>query len=286
MNLLEKIELIINTFLLRLGNLIGQGFLAIIPAPLKRGIYRVTHQREQILLQLKQAPAQLKAASLRVIPQIRPFLQSLNLKQKLKHTYQEALRDYQIQKSAQINNLKKFALAPVLIISKWLQGLSAGQTLLLLSFSAASFLAGINIFFTSQRMLGQQHDASRAPASTPEDITYDRATYYKENTRHFNLSNLRLPVYVAELNELKSVDIDFTAIVSNRQSRQFLEKHEFQLRDHLILEMEPLIASFPLLDEGKEVIRDKVHQEINLFLQAHKIQGEVSKLRLTYILAN
>ena len=74
--------------------------------------------------------------------------------------------------------------------------------------------------------------------------------------------------------------------MSNRLSRMKLEKLEFQLRDHLVLNIEPMIAAFPLEDEGKEIIREKLTMEIHDFMKTHNIEGEVKDLKLVYILAN
>jgi len=65
-----------------------------------------------------------------------------------------------------------------------------------------------------------------------------------------------------------------------------LEKLEFQLRDHLILNVEPMLASFPLEEEGKQILREKLTMEINDFLSERKIVGEVKEIKLIYILAN
>jgi flagellar basal body-associated protein FliL len=285
MKFLFKIENAINASLIRLGNRMLQLLGALIPAKLRGWMHQLLSRRQHYKNQIKQSPALLKALALELLPKLKTLLQTINIKQKLQHTYGQALAEYNSKKAQQLGHLKKVVMVPVLLFSKWLEGLSVGQSLLLLSFSAASMLAGLNIVSTSQRMTGQK-DTGRTPASLEEEVAYDRPGYYKEKTKHLSVTNLRLPVYVAEVNELKSVDIDFTATVSTRRARQFLDKNEWQLRDHLISEMEPLIASFPLEDEGKEVIRHKIHAEINEFLKLHNIDGQVTKLRLTYILAN
>ena len=42
----------------------------------------------------------------------------------------------------------------------------------------------------------------------------------------------------------------------------------------------------PLVDEGKEILRQKLMQEINTFLKSRQIEGYVQDLKLTYILGN
>jgi hypothetical protein len=174
---------------------------------------------------------------------------------------------------------------PFLVVAQWVQGLSPAQALLLLGFSGASILSVIGIGFSGHKLAKNHLDDGRAPASVDE-ILYERPGYYKKQTRHFEVSNFRLPVYVAQVNEVRSVDIDFTATMSNRNAKMYLEKREFQLRDHLINNIEPSVSSFPLEEEGKEIIRKKVWMEINDYLKENKIEGEVTELKITYVLAN
>jgi flagellar basal body-associated protein FliL len=53
-----------------------------------------------------------------------------------------------------------------------------------------------------------------------------------------------------------------------------------------LLNLEPILPSLPLDDEGKEIIRQKLINEINQFLKKHNIEGHVEEVRITYILAN
>jgi flagellar basal body-associated protein FliL len=284
MNFLSKIENAINAFLLRVGALLLKLVHTIMPKGLAHYWQQLMLRKEQWLALAKQSPALVKTWAMAAVPRLKSFLQSLDLKSKFQRTYQDALTDYQSKKTQRLGRLRKIVLAPVIIISKWLEGLSATQAVVLMTFSAASFLAGIYIISSTRQLAS--HGEGRTPASLEDEVTFDRPAYYKEQRKHFKLTNMRLPVYVAKVNELKSVDVDFTAIVSNRRARFFLEKKEFQLRDHLISQMEPLVAEFPLVEEGKEVVRDKLEEEINLFLKLHNVEGHVTKLRLTYILAN
>jgi flagellar basal body-associated protein FliL len=193
------------------------------------------------------------------------------------------------QAGHKISKLKQILLAPFLIVGQWLQGLTAAQTVILLGSTAASVLAAINIFFSSHRVLESHQYGYRSPASMEfeeEEVVYERPDYYKQEFRHLQLTNVRLPVYVTDINELKHIDIDFTATLSNRMGRMMMERLEFQLRDHLILEVEPMEVNSPLGDEGKDILKQKLMQEINTFLKSRQIEGYVQDLKLTYILGN
>lgn len=283
MSLLEKIETLLNALLFKLGAL----FLKLIPAPIKNKCAVIQQKFQNVLSWLKPLPMQLIKRLIEFVKSLKSQAGALNVKAKLSETYALALARYK-EKSpgAKQSQFKKILFAPFLVIGQWLNGLSVGQSMLLMTFSAGSFLAVLGIFFSGHRLATGQGEGMRAPASVPEEVAYERPEYYKKQTRHFNVVNLRLPVYFAKVNEIKSVDIDFTATLSNRYSKLFLEKNEFHLRDHLILQLEPSVSSFPLQDEGKDILRDKILSEVNEFLRQNEVDGHVEELKITYVLAN
>jgi flagellar basal body-associated protein FliL len=286
MGLLEKIENAINHLLILVGELILRGLKKLMPPKVHSYIAKIFQWPGIAWASLKEIPKIIKAALPGLAGRIKSSLMSYDYKGKLLESYRSGMDRYEKSKpGARITGFKKALLGPLVIFGQWISGLSATQTLVLMGFTAASFLSAITIFSSGQRLL-YNSDQSRAPASVEEDISYDRPDYYKKQNRHLELTSIRLPVYFAELNEVKSVDIDFSATLSNRLSRMQLEKLEFQLRDHLILNIELMVASFPLEEEGKIILRDKLIVEINEFMKAQKLEGEVKELKLIYILAN
>lgn len=282
MGLIEKIENLINLLLIKLGELLYK----LVPLPIKRLLLKLQIWCAGFFEQLKRLPHLTKIFILFLLQKSKDTFAAIDFKAIFSDSYKKAMEQYKEKSKSNSGKLKTFFLAPFLVVGQWLQGLSTSQSLLLLVFSAASLLAVIGISFSGNRLVDHHIDAQRAPASIEEDVPYERPQYYKKQTRHFEITNLRLPVYIAQVNEIRSVDIDFTATLSNRNSRMFLEKKEFQLRDHLILQIEPSVASFPLEEEGKEIIKRKLLIEINDFLKLHEVEGEVTELKITYVLAN
>jgi flagellar basal body-associated protein FliL len=277
MNFLNKIENFINFLLIRLFELC----LKLVPVPVKKLFSQISNQ----LSRIKELPGLAKKFALWLFTYVKGAALSMNYKEVFLETYKKSLAEYKTRSSKGMGAFKKIFLMPFLMMGHWLQGLNALQSMLLLGFTTASILSVIGIGFSGKRLL-ENNFGSRAPASVEDEITYDRPAYYKKETKHFEVTNFRLPVYFAKVNEVRSVDIDFVATTSNRQSRMFLEKKEFQLRDHLILNVEPSVASFPLEEEGKEIIRKKLHMELNDYLRTHHVDGEVVELKITYVLAN
>lgn len=254
MNLLEKLESAINNFLFLIGDHCNRIFVKIIPADVLNFFHRFIENLKAFFVRLR-AKANL-----------------LSFKDKLNPT-----ENFSISQTA--------LMAPILL-GQFLKGLSVTQTIVLLGFTSASILSGISMIFSAYSILGKHSIESRNPASVKAEVEYERPNYYKKPSRFFELNSLRLPIYFANLNELRTVDIDITATLSNRLARMKIEKLEFSLRDHLILNVEPMLASFPLEEEGKAILRKKIKMEINQFMKDNKIEGEVSELKLIYLLAN
>jgi len=288
MDFFNKIEDLVNKLIFRLQAFCLQLVQKLTPQKVKRLIEKVLELKLFVLSWIKTRPAflknwlALKAAALKV------FLASLNLKARLQATYQAALaknKSSDAEVKGKLQQIKKIFMAPVLVVSHWLQGLTAMQSALLVGFTAASVLSIFSISFSGQRLL-KNMKGSRAPASVIEDEAFPRPVYYKKQVRHLEFTAVRLPVFLPEVNELRSVDIDFMATLSNREAKNWLSKHEFKLRDFLIHQFEPVKAGFPLEDEGKEIIRQKLQAELNEFLKEIKIDAHVTELKLTYVLAN
>lgn len=287
MGLIEKLENLINKILLHIGEVFARIMLKIIPAPVLSFFSKIKHA----VVWLKNLPKLILKSIPTFLAGVKNFAKGFNFKVKLKETQALALAQYaksQDQGSAKISGLKKAVLMPFLIMGQWLKDLSVMQTLMLVGFSVASLFAGVSVIYTGNKLLTKYQNANRAPASVEvvEEVKSDRPDYYKQETRRFDVGALRLPVFFANINQLRSVDIDFSATLSNRMAKMKLEKLEFQLRDHLILQVEPMTADFPLVEEGKDILKDKIHREINDFMKLNQIEGEVQTVKLTYILSN
>lgn len=287
MGLIEKLENLINKLLLHLGEIFSRALMKIIPAPVLRLFAKIM----AAALWLKNLPMLIIKGLPTFIATAKSFAKGFDFKAKLKETHQLAMASYakgQDQGSAKLSGLKSALLTPFLMLNEWIKGLSVAQTCVLLGFTAASVLAGVGVIYNSNKIITQYAKENRAPASVAveEEITSDRPEYHKQQNRRFDMMGVRLPVFFSTLNQLRSIDVDFSADLSNRLARMKLEKLEFQLRDHLILEVEPMVAAFPLEEEGKDILKDKLRREIKDFMVTNGIEGEVKEVKLTYILAN
>jgi len=285
MDFITKIEELINNVLIKIAEVLIKTFFKITP---KKFIRIFTHFKEtlaELKIFLKNLPKNLIQKSILIFKDVKSKLFTINYKEKVLILISRFKSFYQDHYVKQTNKIKFLLRIPFTLISGWLKGLTPTQSILLLSLTAASILATLSIISTGNRLVDISR-TKRSPASVENKLEYDRPKYYKKEAKHILMASIRLPVYSGDVNNLKTVDIDFNATLSNRQTRNSLEKLEFQLRDHLILKLEPQIADFLLLEEGKEIIREKIHEEIDEFLKERKLNGYVTEVKITYILAN
>jgi flagellar basal body-associated protein FliL len=189
------------------------------------------------------------------------------------------------QKSKQHSPLKAVIVAlsvPFGYLFQWASTLKPAHFVILFVFTTASVLSLMGIMIQSKRML-QDESAARAPASA--ELAYSRPAYHKIDQREISFNNVKIPVYITGINELRALIIDFSLVTSNRATKRWLEKNEFQMRDHLIQTLEPVLPSFPMTEEGRSMITDKLKDELNVFLINHNVEGEINEARLVYILA-
>jgi flagellar basal body-associated protein FliL len=285
MGLITKLEEFINRLLLALGGFLLGVVKRLTPARVKKLLTAFQLWRAGLGLKLKAAPALILTWVQKKIQAVKDSLAAINIKEQLKEAYERALPDSK-EKISGFQRALVLLLAPFNMFRIWLSGLSVGQSLLLIAFTGASFLGMIGIFWSGQKLASKHLEEGRTPASLEELELYDRPNYYKKERRHLDITNLHLPVYMANVNELKTVSIDFTATLSTRESRMYLNKYEHVLRDHLIHHIEQIVADFPLQDEGKEILRKKLEVEINAFLKEHGMEGKVTEVQITYVLAN
>lgn len=281
-----KLEDLINNLIIRLGELAMKLFRKLTPTKVMAFYNSCISAVSYVIKNFKSLPVKGKVWAIDFLKRIKAKLLAIDYKGKILESYQAGQTFYKAQSAKGAGKFKALVITPVMLVASWLKGLTPLQSVMLITFTAASFLSGVTIVSEGRRIMAHNKSINRAPASEEDLFKYDRPDYYKKDQRHVLLSNIRLPVYVAKVNELRSVDIDFTATVTNRHARIFLEKYEFQLRDFLILHIEPLIASFPLEEEGREVLRKKIWLEIDNFLKERNVEGHVLEVKITYILAN
>lgn len=123
----------------------------------------------------------------------------------------------------------------------------------------------------------------RTPASIQKYDDKPEYRMYKKRTA--TIFKIQVPIYRDKLKGVRNITIDFTVRTSTRFAKQYLEFHTQKLKDYFFTRVEPVISSFPLEEEGKIVLKEKINDELNNFLMQENVEGVVEEVNLIYSMA-
>ncbi|MCK6595999.1 MAG: hypothetical protein L6Q33_12435 [Bacteriovoracaceae bacterium] len=110
--------------------------------------------------------------------------------------------------------------------------------------------------------------------------------YHLASLRQYKFENVSLQLLLEDTKRNKQVYIEFVTQTKNREGVQILKHHDVEVKDYLMMNVEPVVPGLPLDDEGKRIIRDKIKFEINNYLKHHHLETEVEDVFIDYILAS
>lgn len=255
--------------------------VAITPLPIKKFFFTVKlkHKHSKIWISITPKLAQRKIGRLQ--ESITDAIRAIDVK--------DTLHSIEDKKNAFVSStplvIKRYLLIFSHLLQKPFSGFTPKQKFALIFCSLASLGAVALIYFQTSRIFVENTKHLRAPASV-EALEFDRPEYYKKELKRAQFYGLRIPLYFPEVNQLQTVTIDFSVSFNNRIGRVFIEKKEFPVRDHIIRSLEPVLAKHSLDEEGKIIIKDKIAQEIQEFLDHHQIPSQVDDVTIVYLLAN
>lgn len=283
MELLNKLEDLINRLLFWLASKVTDLLTRLTPPPVWNFFARVLGYCKQAVLFIKNLPQWFKA-------KLAEFKSRPKLKIDYKGVLAQAIDAGQkaFKKSKDQTPFKAIfsALgAPFVFLFVWAQSLKPQHFMLLFFFTTASLLSIFGIALNTKTILKKEFFGARNPASAPIE-GYNRPDYYKKETREVSFSSVKVPVYIQGINELRALMVDISIITSNRSTRAWIERKEFSMRDHLVLTLEPVVPTFPLTDEGRTMLTEKIKDELNIFLRQHSVDGDVQEVRLVHILGH
>lgn len=212
--------------------------------------------------------------------------QAQGLKDKMHNSIQEGrkARYNKLGIAAGIVALLEWALMPlykkIALIFTTMQPATLASGIVLMTVSG---IAGIGIYNNSHKIVEEAGLVERAPAAIEKPDP--RPKYYKRNEKELLVSNVVVPSYIEGRASLRKLEIDFTIISSNRYIREYFFDNSYLLEDVLNSKIEPIIPGFPLGDEGKLILKDKIRSELNLLLKRMKIEGSIESIYISSILA-
>lgn len=107
--------------------------------------------------------------------------------------------------------------------------------------------------------------------------------------RVFEVKDVYMPVYIQSAAAMKSLYMDFAFESSNRYIKAFFEQiygvNQRLIQNKINTSIEPVVPEFPLKEEGKRIIKEKVKKDMNDLLKELGIKGEVEEVYIKNILA-
>lgn len=181
-----------------------------------------------------------------------------------------------------------FIFTPILLkIKSWIVNLSPKMILGSTVATTVVMLSSISIYTQSKKISDESTSQAREPASEVDNATEasKRKAYYKLEEKRFTITHVTMPVYIESVNTYKSLSIDFTFISSNRYIKSYFDRNRHLIKDRLNSTIQPVIPEFPLEEEGKAIIKDKIQKELNILIKEMDIKGEIKEVYINSILA-
>lgn len=180
-----------------------------------------------------------------------------------------------------------FLTPPLIKLKGWYINLKPTQIASFVTLSTVATLASVNIYVQSNKIA----EESRSPASElVEEVekataVSRRPAYFKVKEKQFKVSNVVLPAYIKKNGAIKKLVIDFTFESSNKYIKSFLWENPYYVHDVLNSTIEPISIDFPLQEEGKTIIKEKIQKEMNSLLKKLKIKGEIKNIYIHSMIA-
>lgn len=289
MNKWLKIEELINALIARVVGLISGKAKSITPKKLKEKVDNskelLTSRRGELKEKLNKGKEKALASAVKAKEKVdKAKIKTLETVQKAKEMDPKELKWAKISAA-----FIAFIAPPFLKLKTWYLNLQPTQIASFVTLSTVATLASVNIYVQSNKIA----EESRSPASeVVEEV--DKATaisrrpaYFKRTEKQFKVTNVVLPAYVNSKGAVKKLVIDFTFESSNKYIKAFFwdPQNTHYIYDVLNSKMEPISVEFPLEDEGKSIIKEKIHKEMNLLLKKLKIKGEIKEVHIHSMIA-
>lgn len=286
----QNVEEILNRFILKLLSLVGLVLKKSTPSrvqkKLQQGQRKLVHKKEKLHVGLGKS----KKKSFQLLTQLKYWPNKIIFK--VQEFLGLVITKVQSFKPRKIHPFEPFMLlaaflAPLLYkIKNWWGGLKPETIALTVVGTAAFGLTTLGLI-TSTQKITEKESPAREPAAKVEKATKisTRPHYYKDNEKQFTVLNVQMPIYVGGVNDIKSLRVDLTITPSNRYIREYFFDNEYLVQDKLNSSIRPIVPEFPLEEEGKRILKEKVRQEVNELLKELEIKGEIKEVHIKSMLA-
>ena len=125
----------------------------------------------------------------------------------------------------------------------------------------------------------------RTPASVVTSF-HEKKEYHNLAKKMVKIGNIKVPTLVEHTNAINNITIDFNIVSDNRFISLFIENHTEEVKDYIIMGFKPILSSFVIKEEGKEVIKSRIHTLLDNYLMAKGIEGSIDDVQIEYIIGS
>ena len=137
-----------------------------------------------------------------------------------------------------------------------------------------------------ERLIMEAIGGKRVVLVEVSQVLKKRPEYYFQAERQITFFDLNLQLFLEDTKRNRQVQITFTILASNRSIVLKLKELEVQARDHINMNVEPVIPQLPLDEESREIIKEKIKEELQNFIDKSKIEGDIQDIYINQILAS
>ncbi len=166
-------------------------------------------------------------------------------------------------------------------VSSFFWKITAEQIAIFATASAVFVTAGVVIYKSSESIIEQT--AKREIASV-QLVYKDKPAYFKGERKQILMPQIKLPIYLSQQQSIRFLSMDVILHSDNRYIIKFLEHNEPLVRDRIVLSTENIEANFPLEQEGKTIIKEKIQDELSKLLKERHVKGKIINISLHDIL--
>ncbi len=165
----------------------------------------------------------------------------------------------------------------------WLKSTDKVSVLIKTSVGSLVIVGAVLIYNETNEIFNKEFP-SRKIASVQE---YDyRPDYKMYDQKTLKVLNIKVPIFVESIGEIDSITIDFSLRTTTRFAKYYLIEYEYKLKDYFFTTVEPVVSDFPIETEGKEVLKEKIREEIDNFLYENNVEGEVEEVNILYMVGS
>jgi hypothetical protein len=281
----QKIEILLNAFIERLGQLIAIFAGRLTPKKviktLKSTQEKVQQEKEKITSKIQTTTKNSGGLLKLVDRKLRSVF--FGIQEKVVTWLQRSkATSKKLTKRSELSLLLASIFTPLLSRFKvWWNGLKPETVVLFFTGATIGGLTVIGLLTSGSKLATVQEEinaAKRKPASQSDETMVIaeavRPEYYKMKERMHQALNVSMPIFVTQVNQLRKAEMDLTILSSNRTVTHYFSSNEKLIYDRLNTYIEPIDPDFTYDEEGKNILQYKIREELNLLIEEREeIEG-------------